>query len=254
MDSTNDNTNDNAASRIFFRVDSVYVNENAQWFFSALVPNISFSSSKTLSSDFGNQIEIEWAARRETLQLENDGLHYVLPPTPINASEAGSLFNSGVRLLTTSGSALSNQIAVTSRPFANPLTPTNPEDYDLSNCFGGSPAPNVVWLPGPSGTNLNITFSRNDTTLIKTYTGLRDEQGRWNDGIANRDLFNQVISSSERAQSQEEEFVADVDRMLSRQQALGQITLNSVPRKTLNAVLEVVERRAIFIYYLGSCE
>jgi len=253
-DSTNDSRSDASESRAFFRIDSSYAESDGRWFISARVPNVQISGSKTLSSDFGNQIEIMWGARRETLQLETNGLNYVLLATPVNASEVGSLFNSGVKLLTNSGSDLSNQIAISSRPFANPLTPNDPADYDLSNCFGSSGAPNVSWPAGPVGTSFQIQFDRNDTNLKKTYPGIRDELGRWNEGIANRDLFRQIFSASERAASLDEEFVADVERALYRQQALNSMTLNTVPRLKLNSILEVVERRAIFVYYLGSCE
>lgn len=253
-DRPSDSTNDSSAARIYLRVDSTYTDGDGQWFFSAMVPNVGFSGSKTLSSDFGDQIELEWGSRREVLQLQADGKNYVLPPTPINASSAGALFSSGVKFFASSGSPLSNQISISSRPFVNPLSPNDPEDYDLSNCFGNSPAPFITWLAGPAGTNFQIQFERNDAALKKSYTGIRDDQGRWNDGIANGDLFRQVISASERAESQSQEFVADVSRVLYRQQALNQLIFNSVPRVKINPILEVVEHRAIFVYYLGSCE
>ena len=250
-----ENISEDDRAYLILRVESVvFDGTRTDWLFSAYLSNAPTSSSKKVQNDFGNSIDIQWGSLNESMTLNREGSFYETASIRVNPSNVTALLQSNVVLQGASSQTLSSSLSFRGRTLTNPLSPPRAEDADLFNCFSSGQAPSVLWTPSGSPANLSLEFKRQSNNLSARYTNLNDSLGRWNDAIANRSFFQQILSSSERSSAQSEELIVDVIRVLTRTQRLGVVTLNTVPRLQVDVILEVIDDRPIFVYYLEECD
>jgi hypothetical protein len=254
-DLPSENIIEEGKSYLILRVENVvYSASQSDWLFSAYLSNGQTSASKKVQNDFGDSIDIQWGTLNESMGLNREGSFYETASIEVSASNVTALIESQVNLQRSNNQMLGSTIDLNGRTLMNPLSPPRLEDADLFNCFSSGQAPAVNWTPSGSSANLTLDFKRESNTLSARYTNLNDSLGRWNEAIASRSFFQQILSPSERSSAQSEELVVDVIRVLTRSQKIGVMSLNTVPKLQVDVILEVIDDRPIFVYYLEDCE